>query len=128
MTSIPDPTLDVAAATTPASVRLLVCVGPRCDAEGKGRALLQALRDALETAFANDLKTGRLSFAARDCLRLCTGDPVIRLEPSGDAFSEPEVDELLRLVAAALSAPERSRTADGNSAPFIAAGPRDPGL
>ena len=100
---------DDAAPTPTTPVRLLVCVGPRCDAEGRGRALLQALDDALSVTFAHELQTGRLSVATRDCLRLCTRDPVVRLEPSGDAFSNPSVDEVLRLVDAALSAPGRIR-------------------
>ena len=32
---------------SPPACRLLVCVGPRCDAEGRGRALLAALREEL---------------------------------------------------------------------------------
>jgi hypothetical protein len=85
----------------------LVCVGPRCDAEGKGRALLAALLDALKAEFRSDLECGRIICATRDCLRLCTRDPLVRLEPSGDAFSNPEVGDLLRLVAEALGLPAR---------------------
>lgn len=85
------------------AIRLLVCVGPRCDAEGRGRALLAELREALKTAFPAPEQAARISCAARDCLRLCTQDPVVRVEPSGDAFANPAIDELLRLVAEALS-------------------------
>ncbi|MFO1123901.1 MAG: (2Fe-2S) ferredoxin domain-containing protein [Methylocystis sp.] len=84
-------------------VRLLVCVGPRCDAEGKGRALLASVETRFAQAFPNDLASGRLSIATRDCLRLCTRDPVIRFEPSGDALSNPSLDELLRLTRATLA-------------------------
>ncbi len=80
-------------------VRLLVCVGPRCDAEGRGRALLAALNKT----FSAEIEAGRLSLARRDCLRLCTRDPVVRFETSGEAFSNPDVAVLLRLVAAELS-------------------------
>jgi NADH:ubiquinone oxidoreductase subunit E len=87
-------------ATNP--LRLLVCVGPRCDAGGRGRALAATVEAALNKAFPDELAGGRLQLATRDCLRLCTRDPVVRLEPSGDAFSDPDVDELMRNIAQAL--------------------------
>jgi NADH:ubiquinone oxidoreductase subunit E len=87
----------------PAPVRLLVCVGPRCDAEGRGRALLAAIEEALAAAMANEIAAGRLAVETRDCLRLCTRDPVVRIEPSGDAFANPDVAELTRAAAEALS-------------------------
>ncbi len=80
----------------PEAIRLLVCVGPRCDAEGRGRALLAQTEEALKERFAEALAEGRLQIATRDCLRLCTRDPVVRLEPSGDARSDPDLDTLLR--------------------------------
>ncbi len=80
----------------PAS-RLLVCVGPRCDAEGRGRALLAALREELA---ANPDAAARVEVTTRDCLRGCTRDPIVRLEPSGDLFSDPTVEELLRAAGA----------------------------
>lgn len=83
------------------AIRLLVCIGPRCDAEGRGSALLQALREALGAAHADDLAAGRVSCVTRDCLRHCTRDPIVRVEPSGDVFSDPPLEELLRLVAEA---------------------------
>jgi len=78
--------------------RLLVCVGPRCDAEGRGRALLAALRQALA---ADPAGAAGIAIATRDCLRFCTRDPVVRVESSGDVFSNPSVDELLRAARAA---------------------------
>jgi hypothetical protein len=82
-------------------LRLLVCVGPRCDAEGRGRALLEAARAALGAS--------RVIVSSRDCLRLCTRDPVVRIEPSGEAISNPTLDDLLRLIEDALPhAAERS--------------------
>lgn len=86
------------------AVRLLVCVGPRCDAEGRGRALLEALRHASKAAFPAPGDYERISLVTRDCLRLCTRDPVLRIEPSGDAFSDPEIGDVLRHVAEALAA------------------------
>ncbi|MGD9658017.1 MAG: (2Fe-2S) ferredoxin domain-containing protein [Methylocystis sp.] len=83
-------------------VRLLICVGPRCDAEGKGRALLASVEKWFATTFPDELSSGRLTIATRDCLRLCTRDPVVRFEPSGDALSDPSLDELSRLTRAAL--------------------------
>jgi len=88
---------------SPPPVRLLVCVGPRCDAEGKGRALLASVEECFATVFSDELASARLSIATRDCLRLCTRDPVVRFEPSGDALSNPSLDELLRLTRAALA-------------------------
>jgi NADH:ubiquinone oxidoreductase subunit E len=87
----------------PQPVRLLVCVGPRCDAEGKGRALLASIEKSFARAFSQELASAKLSIATRDCLRLCTRDPVVRFEPSGDALSDPSCDELLRLTRAALA-------------------------
>ena len=80
-------------------VRLLVCVGPNCDAEGRGRRLLMEAQTALATAFPDALADGRLKLSTRDCLRLCTRDPVVRLEPSGDAFAGPDMDDLVREIA-----------------------------
>jgi hypothetical protein len=89
---------------SPPVIHFVVCVGPRCDAEGKGRALLVEVLDALRTQFPADLAAGKIACSTRDCLRLCTRDPVVRLEPSGDAFSNPRIDDLLRFVAEALRA------------------------
>jgi NADH:ubiquinone oxidoreductase subunit E len=83
--------------------RLLVCVGPRCDAEGRGRALLAEVQAALHATFPDELADGRLKLSTRDCLRLCTRDPVVRLEPSGDAFSDPDIDDLMREIGKALA-------------------------
>jgi hypothetical protein len=84
------------------AIRFLVCVGPRCDQAGKGRELLENLTSALGAAFPEDLRAGRIACTPRDCLRHCTQEPIVRAEPSGDAFSNPTVDELLRLVGEAL--------------------------
>ncbi len=84
-------------------VRLIVCVGPRCDAEGKGRALLASAETRLAQAFPKELASGRLVVATRDCLRLCTRDPVVRFEPSGDALSNPSLDDILGFARAALA-------------------------
>lgn len=96
----PDPTCKLAPAREP--VRLLVCVGPRCDAEGRGRALLGAVQARLRDTFPEALDGSRLKVATRECLRLCTRDPVVRLEPSGDAFSDPDLDALMNEIALAL--------------------------
>lgn len=90
------PARPAAASSRPAS-RLLVCVGPRCDAEGRGRALLAALREELA---ANPDAAARVEVTTRDCLRGCTRDPIVRLEPSGDLFSDPTVEDLLRAAGA----------------------------
>jgi len=84
---------------SPHARRLLVCVGPRCDAEGRGRALLAALREKLA---ANPDAAARVEVTTRDCLRACTRDPIVRLEPSGDLFSDPTVEDLLRAASAAV--------------------------
>ena len=84
-------------------VRLLICVGPRCDAEGNGRTLFASVETSFAQAFSKELASGRLIITTRDCLRLCTRDPVVRFEPSGDALSNPSLDELLRLTRAALA-------------------------
>lgn len=86
----------------PDQVRLLVCVGPRCDAEGRGRALLASVEAALQEAFPQALADGRLKISTRDCLRHCTTEPVVRLEPSGEAFADPDIDVLIRDIGAAL--------------------------
>lgn len=97
-----DPDAHGEEAATPNPVRVIVCVGPRCDAEGRGRALLRDVDGALRARFPEALDRKRLKLATRECLRLCTRDPVVRLEPSGDAFSPPDLDMLMREVAAAL--------------------------
>ncbi len=95
--------------TTTAPVRLLVCVGPNCDAEGRGRRLLAEAQTALATAFPDALAGGRLKISTRDCLRLCTRDPVVRLEPSGDVFADPDLDELTREIGEVLGAGDKRR-------------------
>lgn len=80
-------------------VRLLVCVGPRCDAEGRGQALFSALRNALAALPGPEAE--RIELSARDCLRFCTREPIVRLEPTGEVFSNPSVEELLRCASAA---------------------------
>jgi hypothetical protein len=90
--------------TTTAPVRLLVCIGPNCDAEGRGRRLLAQAQAALAEAFPDALAEDRLKISTRDCLRLCTRDPVVRLEPSGDVFADPDIDELIREIASQLGA------------------------
>jgi len=97
--------------TAPAPLRLLLCVGPRCDADGRAHALLQEAERALAEKFPRQSADGRLKIATRDCLRLCTHDPVARLEPSGDAFANPSTDDLLRVVAKALE--EAESASDG---------------
>lgn len=97
--------------TAPAPLRLLLCVGPRCDADGRAHALLQEAERALAEKFPDECADGRLKIATRDCLRLCTRDPAARLEPSGEAFANPSIDDLLRLVAEALE--EAESAADG---------------
>lgn len=111
------PAMEPAAGTAAApAIRLLVCVGPRCDAEGRGRALLAELRQALAAAFPSPEAAGRIACTTRDCLRLCTREPVVRLEPSGDAFSNPTVEDLLRVVAEALSCDTGSSAASRRGA------------
>lgn len=95
--------MPVESAKAAPAIRLLVCVGPRCDAEGRGRALLARLQEALTTAFPSPEQAARISCSTRDCLRHCTQDPVMRVEPSGDVFAGPAIDDLLRLVRAALA-------------------------
>jgi NADH:ubiquinone oxidoreductase subunit E len=99
----------------PPVVRLLVCVGPRCDAEGRGHRLLAEAQAALAAAFPEALTEGRLKISTRDCLRLCTRDPVVRLEPSGDAFAGPELDDLVIAIADALSPAGAAPIADAAS-------------
>jgi (2Fe-2S) ferredoxin len=92
-----------ASSDAPRFVRLLVCIGPRCDAEGKGSAQLAALSDAVKEAFADEIAAGRVALSTRDCLRHCTTDPVLRVEPSGEVFAGARIEDLLRLVAEALA-------------------------
>lgn len=92
--------------TTP--LCLLVCVGPTCDAKGRGRRLLTDAQTALGTAFPDALANGRLKISTRDCLRLCTRDPVVRLEPSGDVFADPDIDDLIREIAREIDAPAKA--------------------
>jgi NADH:ubiquinone oxidoreductase subunit E len=98
-----DPDAKNEQATIREPVRVLVCVGPRCDAEGRGRTLLREVEKTLRTSFPEALDEKRLKLTTRECLRLCTRDPVVRLEPSGDAFSNPDIDMLMREIAAALA-------------------------
>jgi len=64
--------------------------------------LLAAAQAALAKAFPDALADGRLKISTRDCLRLCTRDPVVRLEPAGDVYADPDLDDLTREIGAAL--------------------------
>jgi len=77
--------------TSPPTCRLLVCVGPRCDEQGRGSTLLALLRKRLSGASG-------VACVPRDCLRLCTREPVVRLEPWGEVFANPDLDELVKLA------------------------------
>jgi hypothetical protein len=83
--------------------KILVCVGPRCDAEGKGRALYEELSPALAQVFPDAARSGRLRCDTRDCLRLCTREPIVRIEPSGEVLSNPDAGELIRLSSQMLA-------------------------
>ncbi len=78
-------------------------MGPRCDAQGGGRALFAAAEAALAARFPDECAAGRVKIETRDCLRLCTREPVARLEPSGEAFANPQIETLLREIAIALA-------------------------
>jgi hypothetical protein len=75
----------------PPYCRLLVCIGPCCDAQGRGSALLAALSEALAG-------TEGVACLARACLRVCTRDTIVRIEPSGEIFANPDVEELVRIA------------------------------
>lgn len=94
--------------TMAAPVRLLVCVGPNCDAKGRGRRLLAQAQTALAAAFPEALAEGRLKISTRECLRLCTRDPVVRLEPSGEVFADPDMDELVREIASEIGGVDKA--------------------
>ena len=59
---------------------------------------------ALAVAFPDALAEGRLKISTRECLRLCTRDPVVRLEPSGDVFADPDIDDLIIEISRQLGA------------------------
>ena len=73
----------------------MICVGERCDAQGLARKKLCEIETALARRFDRALANGEIKISTRDCLRLCTTAPVIRLEPSGDVYAGMETDELL---------------------------------
>ncbi|NBT96480.1 MAG: (2Fe-2S) ferredoxin domain-containing protein [Methylocystaceae bacterium] len=73
----------------------MICVGERCDARGRARQKLCEIESALATRFNAALANGDIKISTRDCLRLCTTAPVIRLEPSGDVYAGIEINELL---------------------------------
>ncbi len=64
--------------------------------------MLAALRDGLAGAFPSPDDAGRIAISTRDCLRSCTRDPIARVEPSGEVFSNPTVEDLLRAVREAI--------------------------
>lgn len=89
--------------TTPPLIRFIVCVGDVCDREGRGSALLERLSRALRAEFAGEIEAGRVACATRACLRHCSrGDPVLRIEPSGEVYADASVGFLLDLAEAAL--------------------------
>ena len=61
--------------------------------------MLAQAQAALADAFPDALAEGQLKISTRDCLRLCTRDPVVRLEPSGEVFADPDMDDLVREIA-----------------------------
>jgi hypothetical protein len=77
--------------------RLLVCIGPCCDAEGRGRAFFDALSAALADA------EGVACFT-RGCMRVCTRDTIVRHEPSGEIFANPTIEDLVHFALASEAA------------------------
>jgi len=82
----------------PPACRFLVCVGPRCDAQGARRVFFAELKDALAATFPDASDAAKASCDTRDCLRLCTRDPIVRCESSGEIFCNPSIDDLLRFA------------------------------
>jgi len=58
--------------------------------------------DGIDVALIRSDAAARVEVTTRDCLRACTRDPIVRLEPSGDLFSDPTVEDLLRAASAAV--------------------------
>lgn len=83
-------------------LQVMVCVGERCDARGVARKKLSEIDCALTKRFGGARASGRIKIRPRDCLRLCTTKPVIRLEPSGEVFAGIAADALLIEIEKAL--------------------------
>ena len=74
--------------------RLLLCTGPRCNADGKALALLSCLQVQLEASHRGD----KAFFLRRSCLGRCTGKPIARIDPDGIWYHRLSVENLQRIV------------------------------
>lgn len=81
---------------------VLVCTGPRCDADGKSTALFDSLGEKLRTA---GLDTGdlRVKRTRASCFAACKGGPILCVQPDGiwyfnvtDANMDRIIEEHLR--------------------------------
>jgi len=76
--------------------RVLVCVGPQCNRNNGGRQLLSDLQRLVEARFASQQQETKIAITTRECLRLCSNKPVMRVEPCGDIYDADQLEALLR--------------------------------
>ncbi|WP_159728194.1 (2Fe-2S) ferredoxin domain-containing protein [Methylosinus sp. Ce-a6] len=88
----------------PPLIRFVVCVGDVCDREGSGSVLHERLSEALDVDFGKGIAAGEIACVRRSCLRHCSqGVPMLRIEPSGEVYADPDIDLMLDLVEEALA-------------------------
>jgi (2Fe-2S) ferredoxin len=76
---------------------LLVCTGPRCDADGTAQALFDSLGDKFKAAGLQEgalrVKRGRAS-----CFAACKGGPILCVQPDGTWYYNVTPSNMDRII------------------------------
>lgn len=78
--------------------RLMICIGPCCNANGAASLLLEQLRAKLSDAMTYGDMIGEASCVRRSCLGKCTGEPLAYVYPDGVWRHKPSVEDLLLIL------------------------------
>lgn len=84
----------------PYELHVLVCTGPRCNAEGKGEEIRQDLK-ALNKELGN---RARVRVCSVSCLDLCEKGPNLVLWPDGQSFGAQTKESARELYLARVAA------------------------
>lgn len=80
---------------------LLVCTGPRCDADGQAQALFDSLGAKLKAA-GLDAGSLRVKRSRVSCFAACKGGPIVCVQPDGTWYYEVTPGNMDRIIDAHL--------------------------
>jgi NADH:ubiquinone oxidoreductase subunit E len=92
--------------------RLLVCVGPCCDREGRASATLAALRRLLAETGLREASIGAASCVRRHCLGNCGAAPLAQVLPDDVWHCNLSAQDLLHVYERQVLRRRRKRVRD----------------